>query len=41
MNGYRLLRLKQLEKANERLHGTVVDLTLDKPILAEAAQENF
>ena len=41
MNGDRLRRLKQLEKANERLHGTVADLTLDKQILAEAAQGNF
>ena len=34
-------RLKQLETENARLRRAVVDLTLDKQILKEAAQENF
>jgi transposase len=34
-------RLKELEKENERLCKAVSDLTLQKPILAEAAQGNF
>ena len=34
-------RLKQLEKENQRLRKAVSDLTLDKPILEEAAKGNF
>ena len=34
-------RLKELEKENGRLRKAVADLTLDKVILAEAAQGNF
>lgn len=33
-------RLKELEKENGRLRRAVSDLTLDKPILAEAARGN-
>ena len=36
-----LKRLKELEKENQRLRRAVSDLTLDKLILAEAAQGNF
>jgi len=41
MNGDQLCRLKDLEKENERLRRAVSDLTLDKQILAEAAEGNF
>jgi cell division protein FtsB len=34
-------RLKDLELENARLRRAVSDLTLDKPILAEAARGNF
>ena len=34
-------RLKDLELENSRLRKAVSDLTLDKPILQEAARENF
>ena len=34
-------RLKELEKENARLRRAVSDLTLDKLILAEAAEGNF
>jgi putative transposase len=34
-------RMKNLEAENARLRRTVADLTLDKLILKEAAQENF
>lgn len=34
-------RLKDLELENARLRRAVSDLTLDKPILAEAARRNF
>jgi putative transposase len=34
-------RLKELEKENERLRNAVSDLTLEKPILREAASGNF
>ena len=34
-------RLKELEKENQRLRRAVSDLTLDKLILAEAAEGNF
>ena len=34
-------RLKELEAENQRLRKAVADLTLDKLILAEAAQGNF
>ena len=36
-----LKRLKELEKENERLRRAVLDLTLDKLILKEAAKGNF
>lgn len=36
-----LRELKRLQKENERLRKAVSDLTLDKLILAEAAQGNF
>jgi transposase-like protein len=35
------IRLKELEKENERLWKAVSDLTLDKMILKEAAKGNF
>jgi hypothetical protein len=38
MSGDQLRRLKDLEKENERLRRAVSDLTLDKQILAEAAE---
>jgi len=41
MNRDQLKRLKELEKENQRLRKAVSDLTLDKMILAEAAQGNF
>ncbi len=41
MNRQQLKRLKELEKENQRLRKAVSDLTLDKMILAEAAQGNF
>ena len=34
-------RLKELERENGRLKRAVADLTLDKPILEEAAKGNF
>lgn len=34
-------RLKELEKENERLRKAVSDLTLEEPILKEAAAGNF
>jgi len=34
-------RLKDLELENNRLRKAVSDLTLDKPILTEAAKGNF
>ena len=34
-------RLKELERENGRLKRAVADLTLDKPILEEAAEGNF
>ena len=34
-------RLKELERENGRLRQAVADLTLDKPILKEAASGNF
>jgi transposase-like protein len=37
----RVKRLKELEKENERLRKAVSDLTLEKPILREAASGNF
>ena len=36
-----LKELKRLKKENEQLRRAVSDLTLDKLILKEAAQENF
>jgi putative transposase len=36
-----LKRLKELEAENTRLRRAVLDLTLDKMILAEAARGNF
>ena len=36
-----LKQLKRLEVENQRLRKAVADLTLDKQILAEAAQGNF
>ena len=36
-----LKELKRLQKENERLRRAVSDLTLDKPILGEAAKGNF
>ena len=36
-----LMRLKELEKENQRLRRAVSDLTLDKLILTEAAKGNF
>jgi putative transposase len=41
MNREQLKRLKELEKENQRLRRAVSDLTLDKMILAEAANGNF
>ena len=40
MGREQLRRLKELEKANQRLRRAVSDLTLDKLILAEAAKGN-
>ncbi len=34
-------RLKELERENSRLRRAVADLTLDKLVLKEAAEENF
>ena len=34
-------RLKELETENARLRKAIADLTLDKPILQEAARGNF
>ncbi len=36
-----LRELKRLQKEGERLRKAVSDLTLDKPILVEAAKGNF
>ncbi len=36
-----LTELKRLQKENERLRKAVADLTLDKPILSDAAKGNF
>ena len=36
-----LMRLKELEKENQRLRRAVSDLTLDKLILTDAAKGNF
>ena len=41
MGRTQLKRLKELEKENQRLRRAVSDLTLDKPILTEAARGNF
>ena len=41
MQRSQLVRLKELEKENQRLRRAVSDLTLDKLILAEAAKGNF
>ena len=37
----RVKRLKQLEQENGRLRKAVADLTLEKPVLKEAASGNF
>jgi len=41
MGADQLKRRKALEKENQRLRQAVFDLTLDKPILQEAAKGNF
>jgi transposase len=41
MNRDQLKRLKELETENQRLRRAVSDLTLDKPILTEAARGNY
>ena len=41
MGAESLKRLKELEKENQRLRRTVLDLTLDKLILTEAAKGNY
>ena len=41
MGTEQLKRLKELEKENARLRRVMVDLSLDKEILAEAAKGNF
>ncbi len=41
MNRDQLKRLKELEVENQRLRRAVLDLTLDKLILTEAARGNF
>lgn len=41
MGREQLKRLKELEKKNQQLRRAVSDLTLDKPILTEAAQGNY
>ena len=41
MGTEQLKRLKELEKENARLKRVVVDLSLEKAILAEAARGNF
>ena len=41
MQRSQLVRLKELEKENQRLRQAVSDLTLDKLILSEAARGNF
>ena len=41
MQRSQLVRLKELEKENQRLRRAVSDLTLDKLILTEAAKGNF
>ena len=41
MQRSQLVRLKELEKENQRLRRAVSDLTLDKLILSEAARGNF
>lgn len=35
------LRMKELEKENQRLRRAISDLTLDKLVLQEAARGNF
>lgn len=41
LKGDQVKRLKELETENSRLRRAVSELTLDKPILAEAAKGNF
>lgn len=41
MGREQLKRLNELEKKNQRLRRAVSDLTLDKPILTEAAQGKY
>ena len=41
MQRSQLVRLKELEKENQRLRRAVSDLTLDKLILSEVARGNF
>ena len=41
MHRSQLVRMKELEKENQRLRRAVSDLTLDKLILSEAARGNF
>jgi transposase-like protein len=41
MGTEQLKRLKELEKENARLRRVVADLSVEKAILAEAAQGNF
>ena len=41
MQRSQLVRLKELEKENQRLRRAVSDLTLDKLILSEAARGNY
>jgi hypothetical protein len=41
LRGDQVRRLKELEQENARLRRAVSDLTLDKPILTEAAKGNF
>ena len=41
MSRDQLKRLKELEAENQRLHCAVLDLTLEKMILIEAARGNF
>jgi len=41
MQQSQLVRLKELEKENQRLRRAVSDLTLEKLILTEAATRNF
>lgn len=41
LGGDQARRMKQLEQENARLKRAVAELTLDKPILKEAAEGNF